>query len=304
MKKINFYKRKIIRKLELIKIIKKSEKKIPIFKKVLKNKKINIYDIGAGQRILNELIFFDSISNIYLIDPNKNLDYSYNKLSKIFKDKKSIKKFDLGLSDKTGKLDYYNHKISSSSSFAITKKNIKEKKIDKFYKINKKQVYSFEKFKSKYKLNKPDIVKIDTEGYELKILNSILKKNYPLIIQVETNLNSHFFDKTFLDIQNLLNKKKYSLVTLIPHYGYYDLRNKSFNSTNNRINLYDTEFNTDKTSTAQVECYFLRNKKNYNIKDVVSLSAYGFKEILVNFFNNNDINKDKTIKEALSQILN
>ena len=64
MKKINFYKRKIIRKLELIKIIKKSEKKIPIFKKVLKNKKINIYDIGAGQRILNELIFFDSISKI------------------------------------------------------------------------------------------------------------------------------------------------------------------------------------------------------------------------------------------------
>ena len=55
-------------------------------------------------------------------------------------------------------------------------KKIKERKFDKFYKINKKQVYSFEKFKSKYKLNKPDIVKIDTEGYELKILNSILKK--------------------------------------------------------------------------------------------------------------------------------
>ena len=292
---------RIIRNLKLFKINNSRNKSLELYKNILNTNKINIYDIGAGQRILNELIFFDGISNIHLIDPNKNLEYSYNKLKKIFNNNQSIKKFFIGLSNKTQKINYYKNLSSTSSSFAVSKNKLKNLNTDFFLKPVKKEVFSFPDFIKKYNLPKPDIIKIDTEGFEIKILNSILEKNSPLIIQVETNLNNDVLNETFLNTQNLLFKKKYNLYTILPHYGYYSFIKKKYIATNKKVNLSDLEFNINKTKTAQVECYFIK-KRRYTIKDIVSLSAYGFNEVLEEIYYNKKFKTNTLIKKIIERI--
>ena len=74
MLRLNNITKRIIRKIKFFELKRKGKKLSPLFKK-LKSKKFNLFDIGAGQRILPELINFDGFSNVYLIDPNKNLDF-------------------------------------------------------------------------------------------------------------------------------------------------------------------------------------------------------------------------------------
>ena len=69
--------------------------------------KIQIYDIGSGLRYLPTLLKFDGFSRINLIDPNDNIEISYKNLKKEFIDKKSIKKFQVGISNKNDKIYYY-----------------------------------------------------------------------------------------------------------------------------------------------------------------------------------------------------
>jgi hypothetical protein len=66
-----------------------------------------------------------------------------------------------------------------------------------FGKKNEKkiQAYSFNDFIKKFFYLKPDIIKIDVEGYELDIINSIIKKYDPFLIEVERE-HIPFFDET------------------------------------------------------------------------------------------------------------
>ena len=59
------------------------------------------------------------------------------------------------------------------------------------------KTYSFSEFKKINSLKNPDIVKIDVEGHETKITNSIIKNFSPLIFQIETNVNNDIFEKSF-----------------------------------------------------------------------------------------------------------
>ena len=51
------------------------------------------------------------------------------------------------------------------------------------------------------------MVKIDVEGLEFKVLNSVLSCSLPLIIQIEANINNSIFDQSFDSINKLLIKK-------------------------------------------------------------------------------------------------
>ena len=117
--RLNNIKKRIVRKLKFLELKKKAKKLSPFFQN-LKSKKFNLFDIGAGQRILPELINFDGFSNVYLIDPNKNLDYSYKQLKQYFLDHKSINKYNTAISDKTSYLNYFESKISTISTFSLT----------------------------------------------------------------------------------------------------------------------------------------------------------------------------------------
>lgn len=292
-------KKRFIRKLSFFNL-KKKNYKLKIIYKNFKIPKINIFDIGAGQRIIPDIINFDGIARVYLIDPNKNLNYSYNQLKKYFLDHKNIFKFQLGISDKSRKLKYYENSISTGSTFVINKKK---------FKLNSKnylkpvflKVFSFIDFIKKFKLKKPDIVKIDVEGLELKVLNSILKCSDPFLVQVETNINNPFFSESFTKVHDLLVKKDYFLYTFYPSYGDFDYGAQSV-KLNNNVNLEDIEINLKKNYLLQAECYYLKNVKNFKIKHFLIVLGFGLFGIFKNKINLKNLKISRFEKHKLNEI--
>ena len=94
-------------------------------------------------------------------------------------------------------------------SIKMQKKNKKKLDSEYFGKKNSKlqKVYSFKDFKKLFFKFNVDIIKIDVEGYEIKIINSILKDTNPLLIEVETNLNNEIYPNSFNEINTKLRKK-------------------------------------------------------------------------------------------------
>ena len=280
--------------------LKKKNYKLKIIHKNFKIPKINIFDIGAGQRIIPDVINFDGIARVYLIDPNKNLNYSYNQLKKYFLDHKNIFKFQLGISDKSRKLKYYENSISTGSTFVINKKK---------FKLNSKnylkpvflKVFSFIDFIRKFKLKKPDIVKIDVEGLELKVLKSILKCSDPFLVQIETNINNPFFSESFTKVHDLLVKKDYFLYTFYPSYGDFDYGAQSV-KLNNNVNLEDIEINLKKNYLLQAECYYLKKVKNFKIKNFLIILGFGLFGIFKDKINLKNLKISHFEKHKLNEI--
>lgn len=300
--RLNNLKKRILRKIKFNDLRNKS-KKLNLVYKILVSKKLNLFDIGAGQRILPEFMNFDGISKIYLIDPNKNINYSYNQLKKYFKDHENIFKFQTAISDKTITQNYYESKISTISTFSVNKKN--KKKISKLYYPNPKKInlYSFKDFLKIYKLPKPDMVKIDVEGFEFKVLNSVLSCSSPLIIQIEANINNSIFSQSFDSINKLLIKKGYMLYSLFPSYG-----NKTVGSNHKsnfiNVNLEDIETNFKKQYLLQAECFYIRKKNVYSINNFLLFSGFGLTSFYLEQLEINKNKFNKSTKEKLKKIYN
>ena len=288
-------KKRLNRRLKFRKLQKNNKESYPLYQSLI-NKKINIFDIGAGQRMLPEIINFNGISKVFLVDPNDNIQYSYDQLTRYFSDKKNIFKYQYGISDKTKKLKYFKSPKATISTFAF---NDKKLKVDSRYYNNKNaymQVYNFSDFLKKFKLPKPDIIKIDVEGLEGQVLSSVLKTSNPLIVQIETNINNSMFHESFSKINNLLLNKNYFLYTLFPSYGGSDLT-KTFD-----INLKDIELNLIKNHIVQSECYYIKRKKYYTVKDLVCLNAYGFQEYFKKILNTSKNKLTKNEKKIFKKL--
>ena len=149
-------------------------------------KKINVFfDIGAhhGETTLEMLNNF-SINDSYLFEPGIDNFKTLNK--KISKNSNSnFRLFNFALGDKN-KFAIINEVLESSSSTlnsidTTTEYFKRKKKILNLFsnrveiKKNKIEIRSFYEFIHKHNIRKIDFVKIDTEGYEYKILNNIEK---------------------------------------------------------------------------------------------------------------------------------
>lgn len=283
----------------------KSKNISKLFKKINTLDKIQIYDFGAGLRYLPTLLKFDGISKIHLIDPNDNIDISYTNLKKLFLDKKSIKKYKIAISDKNEKIFYYPAKRSTGSSFINFKKSKNQEEYDPNYFGNEKkilkQVFNFETFKKKYSLKNPDIIKIDVEGLELKILKSVLKKNKPLIIEVEVNFDNSITNDTFLRVHTALKKENYELNTLYP---VYKSCKEKFDGEKDIFLKGDYHNPLSRNEIIQSDCYYVQNKNIYTLRDVVMLLGYGFvlkaKNEFAKIKKNTDIKNTKIIEELFN----
>jgi len=264
LKKINKYKKKKFFNI-------KTKKISNYLRKISTFEKIQIYDIGSGLRYLPTLLKFDGISQIHLIDPNDNIEISYINLKKIFIHKNSIKKYKVGILNKNKKIYYYPAKVSSGSSFLNlrTKKDNSQYDLDYFGNEKKilKKVYDFQSFKKKYNLKKADIIKIDVEGSEYKILKSIFKKDKPLIIEVEVNFDNSIIGDTFLKVNNLIKKNNYKLNTIHPTYQMIEKGSFIKGDYHNPIS---------RNPLNQTDCYYILFKKEYSLRDIVMLIGYGF----------------------------
>jgi hypothetical protein len=245
----------------------------PILKKITKEK-IHILDLGAGNRYLKSIINFDGISKIALVDPSQNLEISSKNLMQKVKDKKAIKIFNFAISNKNGKSNFYPAKISTGSSLInfhklIEGKKLKDSSIDKYFgKIKEKliQTYSYKRFKSKFKWKGTDILKIDIEGYESKIIKDLLKNDRPLIIQIELNFFSSLYGDSFNFVHNFLSRKGYKIISLIP----------SFENDKKEFIKGDFENPIFRNQVVQAECFYINFNQKFSIKNIITLFGFGF----------------------------
>ena len=182
---------------------------------MLFEKIINIFDLYHQKRIINYLkklnlkYFIDvgthkgeflsyilslNYKKIYCFEPQKKI---FKILKKNFKNKKNIQLFNLGLAHKNSKIIFYENKLTSTSTFSISK-NTLFSKIKNFI-LNSKNTYIDQYPINVRKLDDIFInkkifnlfLKIDVEGFELNVLKGakkILSKKVKFIL-----IERHFF---------------------------------------------------------------------------------------------------------------
>jgi FkbM family methyltransferase len=191
--------------VEISKIINKSQRK-----------NINIVDVGCylGNFSRNLKHKIDKKCNFFLIDANPNIklhDFDH---------------FSIGLSNKTGNSFFYlNDFFSSSGSgfdsivrkdkwWVISRKLLSLNVFSKFSK-HKINTETLDNFCKKNKIYNIEVLKIDCEGHEDKILfgaKKMLKKTN--IIQIEILENKQLFKNKFDSIKKLLEKNNFKLKIL------------------------------------------------------------------------------------------
>lgn len=147
-------------------------------------KKPSYMDIGAYDPayINNTKIFYDNGSRGINIEPNTEL---YNKF---VRNRKKDINLNIGISDSTGKLDFYILSIPTLSTFSKeeAERMIQEEKLS-IKKIQRIPVVTIKDIVNKHCHEKfPDFLSIDAEGVDEKIIHSIDFKNGPKVICIET----------------------------------------------------------------------------------------------------------------------
>ena len=199
-------------------IDKYNQKKIVNF---FKSEKIQInifFDVGAHKGETVKL-FNDNfiIKKFYCFEPSPiNFDYLKKKISKM---KNEIKIFNFGLGENKSILSFNQLEESSSSTLVDINQNSnyfkKKNRILSIFNLKKNQdkifnveINSLNDFMEKESINKIDILKIDTEGFEFKVIKGAKKK----IKNIKYIYFEHHYDDmlkkkySFSDIHSYLNK--------------------------------------------------------------------------------------------------
>ena len=295
----------ISNKINRISYISRSKKISLALKKILKTQIIGIVDIGAGHRYLPVLLNFDGISKIAMVDPNKSLNWSAKNFKKIIKYPENIYQYNFGISDKTEKKKYYVAKTLTGSTFIdvykIAKKGKKKLSNEYFGEENSKiqQVFSFKDFKKKFFKFNVDIIKIDVEGLEEKIVSSVIKNSNPSLIEVETNLNSEIYPNSFNKINHLLIKKNYKLVTGFSIFKR--TKNKKIQNSQFELGNYDNPIL--RSSLEQFECIYIKDKKKYDLKDIVIFIGYGLLHEVKKIIHQSKIKFSKLTESQVNKII-
>ena len=202
---------------------KKTENKITLYlKKIFKDKISVVIDVGShkGEYIDNILKNFE-IKKIYSFEPNPKI---FKLLYKKLRNNRSIETFNYGLGDKKKKELLNDNLESSSTSINQLNKDSKyykkkyfflnpfnNKKVSIPVKIN---VITLEDFVIEQKIKTVDLLKIDTEGYEFKVLKGLGK----YIANIRFIHFEHHFDDMIIknynltEIHNYLKKNNFKKV--------------------------------------------------------------------------------------------
>lgn len=169
-----------------------------------------VFDVGAYKGQFGNSF---KTSKVFFFEPNKDF------FKKLRKNKKDYY-FNIGLGNKNIQKSFYITPNASSSSFnkptlGKTLKIIffydvlKEK-----YKKTKVKIYPLNYFFKKYKLQKIDILKIDTEGFEKYVLKGINRNNFKKIkyIVIEKQLDKNLYKNySFAPIKKILKDNDFIL---------------------------------------------------------------------------------------------
>jgi len=197
-----------------------------IYKNSIRNRAV-IFDVGAndGQSIKRFSSIFPN-STIHSFEPIKEC---YEKILNIY-NKKNIIINNFALGDKDCERVFYINKNSYTSSFLkINEKYSDLVNSDKINKSVKKKIKTLDEYVNLYKIKKIDILKIDTQGYELNILKGAKKtlKNKIKFVELELTLADYYTKKINLyEIDKILTKNSFIL---------YNIANLSYNKNEQLI---------------------------------------------------------------------
>ena len=189
---------------------------------IKKNNKLNILDIGCYignfSKVLNtELKPLKCKKFFYLIDPNYNVVKNLNYL------KFNYKFFNLAIDNGNKEKFFYLNNFFESSGSSLNKITVNDTlwnlsrkiltlNLFKNYSRSKVQCQSLDNFVKKNKIKKIDVLKFDTEGNELNILQGATKAlKYTSILYFEILSQKKLFNFKFKKINKILNKNKFFL---------------------------------------------------------------------------------------------
>jgi FkbM family methyltransferase len=185
-----------------------------IYKKNINNKPI-IFDVGAneGQSIKRFTSIFPR-STIHSFEPIQDC---YKKLIKIYNTKNIIIN-NIALGEKECEKIFFINKNSYTSSFLkINDKYNELVNFDHVKKTERKKIITLDKYVKLHCINKIDILKIDTQGYELNILRGAKKSLNTIIkfIEIEITIADYYNKKiNIYEIDKLLVKNNYTLCNI------------------------------------------------------------------------------------------
>tara|TARA_B100000242_G_scaffold160057_1_gene114286 strand:- start:13 stop:702 length:690 start_codon:yes stop_codon:yes gene_type:complete len=162
--------------------------------KFIDNKNVKIVvDIGAHKgEFLKHIKKIKSIRKVYSLEPQKKV---YGELLKEIDNKKFFA-YNIAISNRNGKQKMQINDFSMTSTLSKVNENSIYYKIKNLIIGNKKKKFEYIKtekldlFTKKRKLNKIDLLKVDTEGHELNVVKSglkTLKKTRYLLIEFRQN---------------------------------------------------------------------------------------------------------------------
>ena len=165
-----------------------------------------IYDIGANKGTwTNECLKYFPKSTYYLFEPQINLKDDINTLLKGYE---NVRLFSVGVGDINDSLNFTMHERDDSCSYTFTEDEAKEKG----FKQIKLPIVRLDSFVKDNALKTPNLLKIDAEGLDLKVLEGSLGvlKNVE-IIMVEVAIVHPGMENTALNVLNYLDLKGFKL---------------------------------------------------------------------------------------------
>ncbi len=177
-------------------------------KEILGKKDLVLFDIGANQgQTINKMINHYPDAKIYAFEPSKNC---FESLKSTFKNKK-ISIHNLAIGSNSGQLEFNEYSWSVLNSFlkrAYGSTTILETCLV--------EVVTVDDFCKKNGILAINLLKTDTEGYELNVLkgaSNMMKQNRIQFVYVEIFFNENYVGQSsFGDIYNFLLENRFELV--------------------------------------------------------------------------------------------
>lgn len=215
MKKLLIAIRKQLKKIKILRLIYyKINSNYASFSNLNLNKDSIVLDLGANIGSISQILYDKYNCRIYCFEPN---EIAFKILKKKFIKEKKIKCYNYAISNKNGYSKLYLHvdykknptKLSTASSLLKNKENVNKSTFTRIKTVSIKNLL--------IKFQKIDLIKIDIEGSEYKILPEIIKKRHKIkkviceLHGVSGSKKNLFLNNKYKNlIETLKNKRLYN----------------------------------------------------------------------------------------------
>ena len=190
--------------------------------KTLKDLNVKVaIDVGAHKgEFLSYLLKLNNIEKIHVFEPQKKI---FSELVNKFSNNRKIVLNNFAISNEIGNKIIKINKLTSTSTFSeiserslwFKLKNIilfSQNSIDDSYQVSTQKLDNYIKEQN---ITKIDLLKIDTEGHEINVLNGLentLRRQTIKYILIEINLTKMYKNYNVSEIENFLKEKNYNLI--------------------------------------------------------------------------------------------